>query len=41
MTDTKLAQETKGGTILQLCLYSELVSAVQGFTPEYTYVVTP
>lgn len=39
--DTKLARETKGGTVLQLCLYSELVSSVQGLTPEYSYVVAP
>jgi uncharacterized protein len=39
--DTKLAQETKGGTVLQLCLYSDLVGAVQGLRPERTYVVTP
>jgi predicted RecB family nuclease len=28
--DTKLARETKGGTVLQLCLYSELIGEVQG-----------
>ena len=39
--DTKLARETKAGTILQLSLYSELVSGVQGTLPEYMYVVTP
>src|SRR4029077_17421153 len=39
--DTKLARRTKGATILQLCLYSDLLSAVQGPTPEYMYVVTP
>lgn len=39
--DTKLARETKGATVLQLCLYSDLVAAVQGCTPEYMYVVTP
>lgn len=27
--------------MLQLCLYSELVSSVQGLTPEYPYVVAP
>ena len=26
MIDTKLARETKGGTVLQLCLYAELVA---------------
>jgi predicted RecB family nuclease len=39
--DTKLARETKGATVLQLSLYSELLSAVQGLTPEHMYVVTP
>lgn len=39
--DTKLARETKGGTVLQLCLYSELVAAVQGIYPTYCYVVSP
>lgn len=41
VVDTKLARETKGGTVLQLCLYSDLVARVQGRTPEYMYVVTP
>jgi uncharacterized protein len=39
--DTKLARETKGGTVLQLCLYSHLVLGVQGALPEYMYVVAP
>ena len=39
--DTKLARETKGGTVLQLCLYSDLVGRAQGVTPEYAYVVAP
>jgi predicted RecB family nuclease len=39
--DTKLARETKGGTVLQLCLYSILVASVQGLTPEFSYVVAP
>ena len=39
--DTKLARETKGGTVLQLCLYSNLVASVQGLTPEFSYVVAP
>lgn len=41
VTDTKLARETKAGTILQLCLYSELVARVQGREPEYMDVVPP
>lgn len=39
--DTKLARETKGGTVLQLCLYADLLQAAQGVLPEYMYVVTP
>ncbi len=39
--DTKLARETKGGAILQLCLYSELLSLVQGVAPESMHIITP
>jgi predicted RecB family nuclease len=39
--DTKLARETKGGTVLQLCLYADLVESVQGSRPEFGYVVAP
>jgi uncharacterized protein len=39
--DTKLARETKAGTILQLCLYADLLSEVQGRPPESMYVVPP
>ncbi len=39
--DTKLARQTKGATILQLCVYSDLLAAAQGRTPEYMHVVTP
>jgi len=39
--DTKLARQTKGSTILQLCVYSDLLSAAQGRMPEYMHVVTP
>ena len=39
--DTKLARETKGGTVLQLCLYSDLVASVQGIRPIFSYVVAP
>jgi RecB family nuclease, putative, TM0106 family len=41
VVETKLAQETRGGTILQLCLYADLLSAVQGCWPEHVYVVVP
>ncbi len=39
--DTKLATETKGATVLQLCLYADLLAAVQGLHPTHSYVVTP
>jgi predicted RecB family nuclease len=39
--DTKLARETKGGTVLQLCLYADLVTSVQGKRPIFSYVVAP
>lgn len=39
--DTKLAAETKGGTILQLCVYAEMLETLQGISPEHFYVVTP
>lgn len=39
--DTKLAQDTKAGTVLQLCLYSEIVAKIQGDDPEIMYVIKP
>jgi hypothetical protein len=39
--DAKLARETKGGTVLQLCLYSDLLCSFQGLLPEFAYVVAP
>jgi predicted RecB family nuclease len=41
VVDTKLARETKSGTILQLCLYSDLVAGVQGRLPELMSVIPP
>ncbi len=41
VVDTKLAKDTRGGTILQLALYSELLGIVQGTLPELFHVVTP
>ena len=41
VVDTKLSSETKGGTILQLCLYSEMLAEFQGVMPENFYVVVP
>src|SRR5690242_2463124 len=39
--DTKLARETKAGTVLQLCLYADLLTEAQRLPPEYMYVVAP
>ena len=39
--DTKLARETKANTILQLCLYSDLLSVMQGVAPDRMHVVAP
>jgi predicted RecB family nuclease len=39
--DTKLAGETRARTILQLCLYSDLVGAIQGELPLEFHVVSP
>jgi uncharacterized protein len=39
--DTKLARETKAGTVLQLCIYSDLIKEVQGLAPEHMSVVVP
>lgn len=39
--DTKLARETRGGTILQLIVYAQLLGAMQGPFPECVGVVTP
>ncbi len=39
--DTKLARETRAGTILQLCTYCEMLAAMQGGEPLRFHVVTP
>ena len=41
VVDTKLARETRGGTILQLCLYTDLVCTLQGRMPEHMHVIAP
>jgi uncharacterized protein len=41
VADTKLAIETRAGTILQLGLYCDLLTTAQGASPESFYVVTP
>ena len=39
--DAKLARETRGGTIMQLGLYCELLDKIQGQAPEWFHVVAP
>ena len=39
--DTKLSQNTRASTILQLCLYTDLLNDIQGSTPRKMYVVKP
>jgi uncharacterized protein len=39
--DTKLSQNTRAATILQLCLYTDLLSRLQGAAPWKMYVVKP
>ena len=41
VVDTKLAQQTRGATVLQLCLYTHLLAELQGSRPEYMHVVKP
>jgi predicted RecB family nuclease len=41
VVDCKLARETKAETILQLCLYSELLAGIQGIEPERFHVIRP
>jgi len=41
VVDAKLATETRAGTILQLCVYSELLAGLQEVSPVAAYVVAP
>lgn len=41
VVDTKLARETRAGTILQLCFYSDALRDVQGILPDQMHVVAP
>ena len=41
VVDTKLSRETKGGTVLQLSLYSDLLAKAQGRTPQLLHVIAP
>src|SRR5215813_7768314 len=39
--ETKLAKETRGATLIQRCLYAELLAEVQRSPPEQLHVVVP
>src|SRR5437667_3268435 len=39
--DTKLARDTRGSAVLQLCAYAEMLDALQGVRPEWMHVVAP
>jgi hypothetical protein len=41
VADCKLSSETKAETILQLCLYSELVAELQGQEPARFHIIRP
>ena len=41
VADTKLTRNTRAGTILQLCLYSDLLAELQGARPGQVSVVKP
>ena len=41
IVDCKLSRETKAETVLQLCLYSELIAELQGLEPECFHVIRP
>ncbi len=39
--DTKLSRETKCGSVLQVCMYSDLLESIQGVRPVLMHVVPP
>ncbi|HEX9608114.1 MAG TPA: TM0106 family RecB-like putative nuclease [Gemmatimonadaceae bacterium] len=39
--ETKLAKTTRGATLIQLCLYADLLAELQGASPEILRVVVP
>jgi predicted RecB family nuclease len=41
VVDCKLSRKTKAETVLQLCLYSELLAELQGIEPELFHVIRP
>ncbi|MGK2851625.1 MAG: TM0106 family RecB-like putative nuclease [Candidatus Limnocylindrales bacterium] len=40
IADTKLARSVKGGAILQMCVYADLLERLQGIAPEHLEVIT-
>ena len=40
IADTKLARSVKGGAIVQMCVYADLLRGLQGIGPECLYVIT-
>ncbi len=40
IADTKLARSVKGGAILQMCVYADLLERLQCIAPELLYVIT-
>ncbi len=41
VVDTKLSQQARASAILQLCVYTEIVSRLQGYPPERLHVASP
>ena len=41
VADTKLSATTKAAAVLQLCLYTELLTKIQGMQPEFMHVIKP
>ena len=41
VADTKLSHTTKATAVLQLCLYTEIVTKIQGVQPEWMHIVKP
>jgi uncharacterized protein len=41
VVDTKLSANTKAASMLQLCLYTELLAFIQGIQPENMFIVKP
>jgi predicted RecB family nuclease len=40
VADTKLSRAVKGGAVLQVCVYSDLLTRVQGVAPSAVHIVT-